>query len=518
VLRSPPDNYTIATAMLPEFNFTWRSNVSLEKKFQVSAQPDFSPLVIDEPVSSSSFHGCSLTPGDWYWRVVTINARTQQVLFEPLGRRFSLIPPFPAPALESPRHGNLVRTNADHPVVFRWRRVAGAKSYHFKLYTAANQNDPIFVNFTEDTSQTVPTDTLAEGDYSWTVQAVAPASAVSTRQTGDIGTERFTLQKRFTLTLESPADGTVLPGRTALSQPTVFRWSTSEEVGRSRFVLSRNSNPLQGRPAVERLNPGQTVSLDRLEAGVWYWTVEAQTPEGIRINTGAPRRLQVLPVPTITLESPAAGTVLPGLTALRQPTIFRWSTDVEIGRSKFVLSRNPNPLRGRPAVEVEIPNRGRTVTVPPNRLGEGNWYWTVEAWTPDNIRLNDAVPRRLRVEAIPLLPAPGNRQQELGTQGELVFSWSAVTGANAYIFTLKRGGEEIVRNGPSPETGYILNVNDSNRLDEGTFVWQVEAVNRQNGTVEQRGRIGENTFIVDGIVIDKEKLVGEGEVEILDDE
>jgi hypothetical protein len=323
-------------------------------------------------------------------------------------RRFSLISTLPAPVLVSPREGSQVQTSADRPVVFRWQRVAGAKSYHFKLYTAANQNDPIFVNFTEDTSQTVPTDTLAEGEYSWTVQAVTPASAVSTQQTGDIGTERFTLRKHFSLTLESPVDGTVLPGLTALRQPTVFRWSTSEEVGRSRFVLSRNSNPLRGRPAEERLNPGQTVSL--------------------------------------------------------------------------------------------------------NRLGEGIWYWTVEAWTPEGIRINAGATQRLRVEAIPLLPAPGNRQpneghrisvSELQTQGGLVFSWSGVNGANEYIFTLFRETngrqQQIVQtNLLSSPTRWIPNKNDiTTFLDGGTLVWRVEAVNRRNGTIEQHGRIVVNTFYVD---------------------
>jgi hypothetical protein len=35
-------------------------------------------------------------------------------------------------------------------------------------------------------------------------------------------------------------------------------------------------------------------------------------------------------------------------------------------------------------------------------------------------------------------------------------------------------------------------------LGRGTFIWQVEAVNRNSaGTIEQRGRVGENSFIID---------------------
>jgi hypothetical protein len=527
-LEFPPDSYTIATALLPDINFRWASNLRSQVRFQISARSDFSQVKVDERVSGNSFQGCSLPSGDWYWRIITTdNGTADGVTANAVATpawRFSLIS-LPAPVLESPRNGSQVQTNADRPVVFRWQRVTGAEYYHFKLYTTANQNEPVYeMDSVRDITQTVLANIFAEGDYYWTVQAVTPGGATGTRQTGDIGTGRFTLRKNIILTLESPAAGTELPGLTALRQQTVFRWSTSEEVGRSRFVLSKNSDPLQGRPAREIHNPGRTVSLDPpLEEGVWYWTVEAWTPDGIRINAGTPRLLRVLPIPSlITLESPASGADLPGLTALRQQTVFRWSTGAEVGRSRFVLSRNSDPLQGRPALEREIPSRGRTVTLT-SPLEEGVWYWTVEAWTPDGIRISARAPRQLRVLPVPLLPEAGNRRppgghrmedndlRELWKQGGLVFSWATVNGANAYVFTLfqetDNGRKHIVRTDPLNNPRWILN--DISRLDKGAFVWHVEAVNHRNGTVEQRGRIGENTFFVD--FHDPTIITGEGD-------
>jgi hypothetical protein len=527
----PPDNYTIATSLLSDIDFKWDSNLHSQKRFQVSAQSDFLRLEIDEQVPGNSFRGFSLPPGDWYWRVVTANAGTanavtRQESFATPARHFSLVNALPAPVLELPLSGSRIQPDTGQPVNFSWRPVDGAKHYHFKLFATANQDNPVYErNFFQDTRQPVLADTFAEGDYHWTVQAVVQESSTGTRQTGNIGTGRFTLRKVFSLTLESPTHGTELPGFTALRQQTVFRWSTGEEVGKSRFVLSRNSDPRQGRPAVEIHNPDRTVRLDRLEEGLWYWTVEAWTPEGFRINPKAPRQLRVLPIPSlITLESPAAGAELPGLTVLRQQTVFRWSTGAEVGRSRFVLSRNSDPLQGRPA--VEIPVTGRTVSL--DRLGEGVWYWTVEAWTPDGIRINARAPRQLRVLPIPLLPEAGNRRpsgghrmedselRELWAKGGLVFSWAAVNGANAYIFTLfqetDNGRKQIVRTDPPVEqTKWTLN--DISLLAKGSFVWQVEAVNRRNGTVEQRGRIGENTLYVDVHV----PRVETGEGKVVDD-
>jgi hypothetical protein len=82
----------------------------------------------------------------------------------------------------------------------------------------------------------------------------------------------------------------------------------------------------------------------------------------------------------------------------------------------------------------------------------------------------------------------------------MVFSWSAVQGANAYIFTLyeesANGRRQIIRRAPENNTSWTLE--NFSTLGRGTFVWQVEAVSRSStGTIEQRGRIGENSFIID---------------------
>jgi hypothetical protein len=212
----------------------------------------------------------------------------------------------------------------------------------------------------------------------------------------------------------------------------------------------------------------------------------------------------VIAPPGIRLISPAAGASIAGLTALRQQTEFRWDIDREPRRSRFVLSRNSNPLQGRP--EVEILNPGRTVRL--DRLGEGVWYWTVEAQDSNGLTAA-AAPRRIQVLAIPLLPAPGNRVpaegqsfgiEELRTQRNIVFRWAAVQGANAYIFTLYQqtaaGRREIFRGPAEDRTTWTLD--DLSVLDNGTFVWQVEAVNLgRNNAIEQRGRITDSTFVMD---------------------
>jgi glucan-binding YG repeat protein len=208
---------------------------------------------------------------------------------------------------------------------------------------------------------------------------------------------------------------------------------------------------------------------------------------------------------TLRLISPAQNMDIAGLTALREPTIFRWDTNEDIVLSRFVLSRRENPLSGRP--EIDINNPGRTVSIPV--LAEGVWYWTVEGRTRDGRQVT-AAPRQIRVQAAPLLPVPQNRlpgagsiigAEELRQKKNIVFSWSRVSGANSYVLTIFKDGfpgkQQIFQSEPTEELTYTLE--DFYMFEEsGIFYWQVEAIfNNDAGRLEQRGIPGENSFMLD---------------------
>lgn len=101
------------------------------------------------------------------------------------------------------------------------------------------------------------------------------------------------------------------------------------------------------------------------------------------------------------------------------------------------------------------------------------------------------------------LPVSGHRInfQDLRTARRIDFSWLPVTGANAYILTLYHegsGGErrQVKRTEPLFATEWVLD--NLAFLDQGTFVWQVEAVNiTSDGIIERRGIGSQNTFIID---------------------
>jgi hypothetical protein len=112
-------------------------------------------------------------------------------------------------------------------------------------------------------------------------------------------------------------------------------------------------------------------------------------------------------------------------------------------------------------------------------------------------------------QPVPVLPEPLNRLppqghrigfEQLNESGSIDFTWSEVSGANAYIFTLFQnvsgGRRQIIRGQPRNYTRWTLE--NIAALGNGTFIWQVEAVNiTAAGTIMQRGRIVENSFVID---------------------
>jgi hypothetical protein len=131
----------------------------------------------------------------------------------------------------------------------------------------------------------------------------------------------------------------------------------------------------------------------------------------------------------------------------------------------------------------------------------------------------------LQVLPIPVLPAPGNLQpangnrigvEQLKTQRNIAFSWSAVQGANGYIVTLYQetnGGRRRITGTEQPVNRANWTLDKLSVLDRGSFIWQVEAVNTAGGRIDQRGKLEENTFIID---IPRPEQVRTGEPSIVE--
>jgi hypothetical protein len=281
-----------------------------------------------------------------------------------------------------------------------------------------------------------------------------------------------------------------------------------------------------------------------LNAGHWYWRLSLMPPvtgaavgndSDAILSTG---RLTVADASGPALLSPVAGSLfryqnkLPGLR-------FQWSEIAEA--SSYILEAAETPDFINPRLRTQT----ASIFLIDSSLGPGTWHWRVMPVFPPvyegqtvfssasffRIEQGDdgvfvpVLPEPVielteTPEPVPVLPAPLNRLpptghrigiEQLRELNSIVFTWSAVQGANAYIFTLYEdtgnGLRQIIRVPPQNRMNWTLE--NLAALGSGVFIWQVEAVNRSSaGTIEQRGRIGENSFIMD--------IPQPGQVEIID--
>jgi hypothetical protein len=364
---------------------------------------------------------------------------------------------------------------------------------------------------------------LGAGSWYWRLlldDAEAPGTVLATG--------RFTVTDSTGPGLASPATGSLFRYDTAM--PTLnFQWSQTAEA--SSYIFQIADTPDFSTPKIVRQTAATFLTESNLGPGTWYWRVMPAFPpvfEGKasfsqvsffqieqQNNTTDESAVMVLPEPAVSvpepkateikLLSPAPAARLDGLTALRQETVFRWESDAEATRSRFILSRNSNPASTAAAVEIPNPP-GRTVRL--DGLEQGIWYWTAEEETANNGVITTEI-RQLEVLPIPLLPAPENRRpaqgsrigiEDLRQQRNIVFNWVRVPGANAYIFSLYRqtpaGRQLVISNPPENITSWTLA--DIGILDSGNFVWQVEAVNiGTNNIIDQHGTVAENSFVLD---------------------
>jgi hypothetical protein len=440
----------------------------------------------------------------------------------------------PAAFVIQPKPNALYRKSGERlNVDFLWNRINLQPDERLRLEIA---EDPYFIGSIHDFNRLNDSAraSLSAGLWNWRL----------TFNGAVLDSGRFTITDAPGVELLSPARNRQFYFENELPR-LYFQWSQTDDV--SYYIAEVDVTPEFRNPIIKRQTTAASFSDSSLGEGIWYWRVTpvfSQThanaygvtnpsPSAFRIvKSNEPQSLTFAeepapepvpppapapppePVPTpalarpsrprrVTLESPSNDTTLPGLTALRQQTVFRWRSDEAVARSRFVLSHNPNPLAGKPEIEILDPNR----TIRVDRIEEGAWYWTVEAQTPEGINISAQTPRRLRILPIPLLPAPSDRRPAEGfsigieevKKVNIEFKWTQVQGANAYIFTLYQeingGRRQITQIGPENFTSWTTDVKT---LGRGNFIWRIEAVNTgRDNEIEQSGSPAESRFTVD---------------------
>jgi hypothetical protein len=346
-------------------------------------------------------------------------------------------------------------------VSFAWNRINFDPGEPLRLEIAGDRNFNRIVKVIDNLDSATAA-SLDTGTWYWRLSLTEPGASNRV-----ISTERFVVAEAAGPSLLSPVKDSLFRYQ---DDPPQLRFQWSEAENATSYILEASAGPDFVNPRLRTQTASVFVLDSSLGPGVWYWRI-----------------LPVFP------------SVYEGSGAFSPPASFRieqGSTDNMAGAVALVL---PEPVVEQPPPVVEQPAPAieqAAPSQPPPRQ-------------PAPPRQPSAPRQPAPAREQPLLPAPQNLQpsggyrigiEELKTQNAIVFSWSAVQGANAYIVTLyeesANGRRQIIRRPPENRTSWTLE--NLSTLGRGNFVWQVEAVNRNSSNViGRRGGIGEGTFIID---------------------
>ena len=505
-------------------NFMWKSDVrDADYTLQIARDVNFTDIVWQTQTAetrfSREFTPSELPDGNYYWKIVRNAADEDDSTPVSSIRRFTV-------ATYAPQDNKLVYPPENFST--EQARLAGT-AFMWKLSdeyangTAqsvlqfSSQSDFSTIQLERTTDATVfDRVTLPQGTWWWRVGA----------KTADGDVQGLTPPRKFTVLAELHAPTFASPrmNQELISYnnaPVTLSW---DKVTGADYYIVRVLNGDENVVAQNLSVTGESVSFvlpaDR-------YTVRVQ-PVAEPAGSDAPR---LGPVTTVGFSvrsprsvqqvAPAEGTRIAGLTALRTPTVFSWSSQEDgVSNYRFELRR----LLDNGSTRVVETVSGSRTSASFSRLTSGTYIWKVYASTADGIPL-DSAERRITIEPIPLLPAPVLTEPAqnlvmdgayLRTHRTIECRWRPVAGATAYTFTLAKrnanGSVSVIMTEKNIANTRVV-INDLSVLDVGTFVWTVTAASyARDGYEEQQGRTATGTFNIDFVAPTKVNTVKPGKM------
>jgi hypothetical protein len=244
--------------------------------------------------SADSCDGSILTAGNYEWMVRTLASNCSPGFvdssFQPFVVTACSAPP--APTLTSPANNTTITTN---PPTLQWTAVSGAGSYDIHI------NNTVATSSTN--SFTPPT--LAAGNYTWYVEAIASCS--NTQRTRSASTFAFTVPTATcpdAATLQTPAEGSTVPsGAVTLSwKPSTITTSTAPT-----YLIFAGINGATPAQAGSTTNTQTTFTIDASKTIEWYVVTRTTNCPDVTSAHGHFTTSSTCPTAGPTITAPASG-------------------------------------------------------------------------------------------------------------------------------------------------------------------------------------------------------------------
>ncbi|MCL2174606.1 MAG: FecR family protein [Treponema sp.] len=314
---------------------------------------------------------------------------------------------------------------------------------------------------------------------------------------------RIAISNGAGIILQSPAVSSIF---NYTNKPPVIRFKWDEISEASSYIIEVSGSPEFETTQIQRQSIVTIFSDQTLTEGTWYWRVKPVFPSVYIGNASFSHvsHFRIEKRNVVSESQTAAESTQAEESIATSAALTEIAAEEKISLSEWFAKEIP-PELVRQAIAVSEPE---------------SEIITTQTAAAD--RTTTAVRAAPRVTEPSPLPAPQNLQpvrgrritmSDLQTQRSINFTWNGVIGANSYVLTIFRQTgnrrQQIFQTQPLRITNYSFD--NLSLLDRGTFVWQVEALNRRaDGSINQRGPAAESNFIMDIVLPGSVRIDGSG--------
>lgn len=487
-LREPSDQQLLwlEPTRLPTLSWS-RALGPNEYDIQIATDPAFKKIIVQEPVSGSTFRPERVLPeGAYHWRL-----QPRREALKGAGPNRFTVAYLAGPELARPDAGHTFDFGKGGEVEFAWGCKSGAKQYVIQVAADEQFSRPVAERTVTGCKWTSPR--LPPGDYRWRVRMadVEPAHDLwSVARPFSMKAAEPARAKPVELALTEPklidARQTFTLGFVSVPRDLASVGKNARELPRLEWRTVRGASKYLVQISTSRdfngLLTEETVTTTHLEwrgvvPGTAYWRVAAVGPGG-PANFSERGVLQVrLPAPAFDASTKIK---IPGGAESGQQANIEWEP-VPLAAKYVVQLSAKRDLAGAEERLVSRPRLSLNGTPSTHfvRVAAAD-----EAGQPLSEYSSVGV---VQIEAAfvleaPRLLSPNNKARAPAQAGRIsvIFSWSQVTGADGYIFELARDPQftQVIDRKTSRNRGTLLQQAEL----KGRVYWRVRATSPQGNS------------------------------------
>ncbi len=525
-LLYPPNKSQIETFESKTLNFSWK-NISDAKEYtlELAGDPEF---MTREFKIKSSENYCTVDLSQLqkyqkknaplFWKVyyTNLHGKTSD---DSKVNSFTLAPKRFSQKLIFPPENYKIESARLQDVTFSWKTNATDKKLTKVEFSSSDDFKNLLPSISKSATSCILLEKLSEGTYYWRI------STQNEGKTEYSEARTFFVQSSFKAP-KSKMDEYVQDGEIKVGvqdgENVHFSWESIQNADSYRFKIFEEENTNQALFENNSVK-GNKLDLDlsSFKTGKYIWTVQANSEES-ELSTRfsgelSKNKIEIRKLGKIELLSPLDGEAI-------SETIFddnagtfdfNWQTDENNIKLVFTLGKVLSNGKVQDIKTVENAESGIKSDV----LESGNYVWKLEGKTSDGYDLKSAeqtfsIKKRPNLEKpVLVLPKPSKvfKASELAKTSAISFSWKPVKNASYYIITIRKGKKKIVSKNTGTSTNYKFT--NLKLLSNGTFTWQVEAVQKiERNKTTLKSQSPWTKFRIDLPALDSIKLSDTGEL------